>query len=147
MKPVLLLTLAVLITGSPAQSRTHHSALKWMDGPPGLPSGSRFAVVSGNPTKAGMFTIQARLPADYAVPPHWHPGNEKVKVLSGKLHYGMTGKLDMASAKTLNPRHWVTMKAKMNHWVHAPVATTIEVTGTGPFAITYVDPKDDPRKK
>ncbi len=146
MRKLLLITAAALLAGStPALGKTSH--LKWMAGPPGLPAGSTFAVVSGNPAKKGMFTIRARLPADYAVPAHWHPANEVVKVLSGKLHYGMSDKLDMSSAKTLTAGHAVTMKPKMNHWVHAPVATTIQVSGRGPFQITYVDPKDDPRKK
>jgi len=37
------------------------------------------------------------------------------------------------------------MTAKMHHWVHAPAAATVQVSGMGPFQITYVDPKDDPR--
>jgi quercetin dioxygenase-like cupin family protein len=147
MKHVLLISLTALLAASPAQAKTASAQLKWMDGPPGLPSGSQFAVVSGDPTKAGAFTIRAKFPADYAVPPHWHPTNEVVKVLSGKLHYGMSGKLDMAKARTLTAGHTVTMKAKMNHWVHAPAAATIQVSGKGPFKITYVDPKDDPRTK
>jgi hypothetical protein len=52
-----------------------------------------------------------------------------------------------AEAKTLTADHTVTMKAKMNHWVHAPVATIVQVSGRGPFQITYVDPKNDPRRK
>ena len=144
MKRLLFVTVAAFLAASPAHAKT--AALKWMDGPPGLPSGSKFAVVSGDPGKEGTFVIQAKLPADYAVPPHWHPTNEVVKVLSGKLHYGMSDKLDMAKAKTLTAGHTVTMKAKMNHWVHAPAPATIQVSGKGPFQITYVDPKDDPRK-
>ena len=150
MNKLLMISITALVAASPAAARTHHhrhSSLNWMDGPPGLPSGSKFAVVSGNPTKAGHFVIQAKFPADYAVPAHSHPTNEMVKVLSGKLHYGMGDKLDMAKAKTLTAGHSVTMKAKMNHWVHAPAATTIQVSGKGPFQITYVDPKDDPRTK
>ena len=103
-------------------------------------------MVSGDPGKTGMFVVELKMPADYAVPPHWHPTNETVKVLSGKLHYGMTDKL-MASAKTLTVGQAVTMKAKMHHWVHAPAPATVQVSGMGPFQITYVDPKDDPRKK
>ena len=118
-----------------------------MDGPPSLPSGVQMAVVSGNPGKKGMFTIQLKMPADYAVPPHSHPTNEVVKVVSGKLHYGMSGKMNMADAKTLTVGHTVTMKAKMNHWVHAPAPATVQVSGMGPFQITYVDPKDNPEKK
>jgi hypothetical protein len=145
-KLLLIASVALIAAAAPAEARTHHSSLKWMAGPPGLPAGSTFAVVSGDPGKAGHFVIRAKLPADYAVPPHWHPTNEVVKVVSGKLHYGMSDKLDMAKAKTLTARHTVVMKAKMHHWVHAPVATTIQVSGKGPFQITYVDAKDDPRK-
>jgi hypothetical protein len=90
------------------------------------------AIVSGDPSKKGMFTIQLKMPADYAVPPHSHPTNEIVKVVSGKLHYGMGDKLDTASAKTLTVGHGVTMKAKMSHWVHAPAPATVQVSGMGP---------------
>jgi hypothetical protein len=59
----------------------------------------------------------------------------------------MSDKMDMSKAKTLTTGHPVTMAAKMNHWVHAAAPATVQVSGMGPFQITYVDPKDDPRKK
>src|SRR5689334_19970538 len=89
MKKLLLISLTALIAASPATARTHAThagshakshALKWMDGPPGLPAGAKFAVISGDPGKDGMFTIRAKLPANYAVPPHHHPTDEKVSV-------------------------------------------------------------------
>jgi quercetin dioxygenase-like cupin family protein len=144
MTRLIFLTLPLLLAGSSAQAKTAPAALKWGAAPPALPSGAEMALVSGDPTKKGMFVVELKMPANYAVPPHWHPTNETVKVLSGKLHYGMTDKL-MTSAKTLTPGHSVTMTAKMHHWVHAPAAATLQVSGMGPFAITYVDPKDDPR--
>jgi quercetin dioxygenase-like cupin family protein len=143
MKRLMFLALPLLLAGSAAQAKTHAS-LKWMPAPPSLPSGAEMAVVKGDPGKKGRFTIELKMPADYAVPPHWHPTDEKVTLLSGKLHYGMTDKL-MTSSKTLTPGHSVTMTAKMHHWVHAPGPATLQVTAMGPFAITYVDPKDDPR--
>jgi quercetin dioxygenase-like cupin family protein len=146
MKLLFLVSLPLLMAGSPVEAKSSHSSLKWMDGPPSLPSGVQMAVVSGNPGKKGRFTIQLKMPADYAVPPHSHPTTEVVKVVSGKLHYGMGDKL-MTQAKTLTAGHTVTMKAKMHHWVHAPAPATVQVSGMGPFQITYVDPKDDPRKK
>ena len=146
MKMLFLVSVPLLMTGSMAEAKSSHSHLKWMAGPPSLPSGVQMAVVSGNPGKKGMFALQLKMPADYAVPPHSHPTNEVVKVVSGKLHYGMGDKL-MSGAKTLTSGHSVTMKATMNHWVHAPAPATVQVSGMGPFEITYVDPKDDPRKK
>ena len=146
MKLLLLVSLPLLMAGSAVQAKSSHSSLKWGDGPPGLPSGVQMAVVSGDPGKKGKFTIRLKMPADYAVPAHSHPSNEFVKVVSGKVHYGMSDKLNMSEAKTLTAGHSVTMKAKMNHWVHAPGPATVQVSGTGPFQINYVDPKDDPRK-
>ena len=147
MKLLFLVSLPLLVAGSAVQAKTTHSNLKWMDGPASLPNGVQMAVVSGDPGKKGAFTIQLKMPANYAVPPHSHPTNEVVKVVSGKLHYGMSRKANMSAAKTLTAGHSVTMKAKMNHWVHAPTTATVQVSGTGPFEITYVNAKDDPRKK
>jgi hypothetical protein len=70
-----------------------------------------------------------------------------VTVVSGKLGYGMSDKLDKAKAKWLTPGQQVTMKAKMHHWVFADGPTVIQVSGMGPFTATYVDPKEDPRNK
>lgn len=147
MKILILVSLPFLLVGSSVQAKSGHSNLKWMDGPPSLPSGVQMAVVSGNPGSKGMFTIQLKMPANYAVPPHSHPTNEFVKVVSGKLHYGMSDTLNMAEAKTLTVGRSVTMNASMNHWVHAPAPATVQVSGMGPFEITYVNAKDDPRKR
>ena len=145
MKRLVILALPLLLAGSAAQAKTAHPPLKWMAAPPALPSGAEMAVVSGDPGKKGRFTIELKMPANYAVPPHSHPTDEVVTVLSGKLHYGMTDKL-MDSAKTLTVGHSAPLKAKMHHGVHAPGPAPVQVSGRGPFQITYVDPKDDPRK-
>jgi len=102
---------------------------------------------AGDPGKEGTFVIRAKFPAGYAVPAHHHPADERVAVLSGRLGYGMSDKLDKAKAKTLTAGHHVLMKADMNHWVFARSPTTIQVTGKGPFQIVYVNESDDPRKK
>ena len=145
MKTLLLIPLTALLAATPAMTNAKPHELKWMDGPPSLPKGAQMAVVSGDPGKKGPFTIELKFPADYAVPPHSHPTAEHVKVVSGEVHYAMSSKMDMAKAKTLKSGHSVDMKAKMNHWVHASAPATVQVHGMGPFQITYVDPKDDPR--
>ena len=144
MKLLFLAILPLAVASSAVQAKPN---LKWGDAPPSLPAGAKMAVVSGNPAAKGMFTIQLKMPADYAVPPHSHPNSEVVKVVSGELHYAMADKMEMAKAKTLKAGHTVTMAAKMNHWVHAAAPATVQVSSRGPFQITYVDPKDDPRKK
>src|SRR6478609_7611580 len=99
-KGLFVVAAAILVVGPVSvQAKTSKPDLKWMAGPPGLPDGAQFAVVSGDPGKAQKFIINLMLPAGYAVPAHWHPTTEKVSVLSGKVGYGMSDKLDKAKAK------------------------------------------------
>jgi len=142
---VALLATASSVAGSGALAKTSPASLKWGAGPPSLPAGAQMAVVSGDPGKAGMFTVDIKFPAGYAVPAHSHPTQETLSVLSGKVGYGMSAKLDKAKASWLTTGHDVVMKAKMNHWVFADAPAEVQVSGMGPFVINYADPKDDPR--
>ena len=52
-----------------------------------------------------MFTIRAKLPANYTVPPHFHATDEKVSVKSGgPLTYGMGDKVDASSSGSTDRR-------------------------------------------
>ena len=139
------LTITALLAAT--ASGLEAKGMKWMDGPAvGLPKGSQLTIVKGDPSKAGDFTVQLKFPADFTVPPHSHPGDETVRVVSGgPLHYGMGEKVDMANLGTLEKGYHVTLAAGMNHFAHVPAATVLQVNGTGPFAIVYVNPADDPR--
>jgi quercetin dioxygenase-like cupin family protein len=143
MRKILFVTAAAMLVASPAQAK----GMKWMDASgAGLPAGAKMAVVSGDPSKAGKFIIRAKFPANYTVPPHSHPGDEAVRVLNGaSLAYGMGDKVDTANSGSLTKGYHVTMKAGMNHWVTTSAPTDIQVSGDGPFAITYANPADDPR--
>ena len=110
-----------------------------------LPAGAQMAVVSGDPTKTGKFVLQLKMPTNYSVPAHWHPTDDKVTLVSGKLSYGMSDRLDKAAAQPLAEGASVTMKAKMHHWVLTGDGATVQVEAMGPFEITYVDPSTDPR--
>jgi len=146
MKRQMLLALPLLLAASTAT--VHAKPMKWMDAAgAGLPAGAQMAVLSGNPGKAGMFKVEIKMPANYAVPPHSHPTDEIVRVRSGTLNYGMGDKLDKANAGQLtDPKTHVTMQSGMNHWVFTTEPALVEVTGMGPFQITYVNAADDPRK-
>ena len=142
MRKLLLISFTALLAASAAQAK----GLKWMAGPPGVPAGATFAVVSGDPSKAGDFTVRIKLPANYSVPPHHHPTDETVRVISGgQLSYGMGDKVDKANAGALTKGYHIVMKPEMNHWIFNSDPVEIQVTAMGPFAITYADPKDDPR--
>lgn len=121
--------------------------MKWGPAPDGLPPGAQLAVLDGDPSKAAPFTVQVKFPAGYRVPPHWHPADENVVVLSGTLMLGMGDKLDESSMQSLSAGGYAKMPRQMHHYAMAKTETTIQLYGMGPFAITYVNPSDDPRKK
>ena len=132
---------------TPGHVMTNAADMKWGPAPPGLPAGAQVSVLSGDPGKPGPFILAAKFPDGYIVRPHWHPTAENITVLAGSMLVGTGDKYDEAAMKPLNQGGFATMPMKQNHFVRAKGATTITITSTGPFEITYVDPKDDPRKK
>ena len=52
-------------------------------GPASFPAGSQIAVLQGNPAGNGEFTVRLKVAAGYRLPPHFHPTDENVTVLSG----------------------------------------------------------------
>ncbi len=121
--------------------------VKWGPAPPSLPSGSELAVLEGDPSKAGvLFTIRAKLPDGYRVPPHWHPTDERLVVLQGTLGLGVGEKVNPAAGHELPVGSYAVMPKGVRHFVWAIGETVIQVSGTGPFEVNYVNPADDPRK-
>jgi ketosteroid isomerase-like protein/quercetin dioxygenase-like cupin family protein len=123
------------------------ATLTWRDAPPGLPPGGKMAVLAGNPMAPGAFTLRAQLPAGYRIPPHWHATAEHLTVLSGSVAVGMGDAFDEAAMTDLRPGSFAAMPPEMHHYLLAKTATTLQIHGNGPFAITYVNPADDPRPK
>lgn len=121
--------------------------LKWGPAPPGLPAGAQMAVLDGDPGKPGSFSLRVKLPDGYKVAPHWHPTAENLLVLSGTLMVGMGDTFEEGSMHALTAGGYSKMPAKTHHFVRTKGETTFQLYGTGPFAINYVNPKDDPRKK
>jgi quercetin dioxygenase-like cupin family protein len=121
--------------------------LKWQDGPPSLPKGAKIALVEGDPSKKGPFVMRARMPDGYRIPPHTHPKDERVTVLSGTLYLGMGGTFDKKAGKALPAGSYARTGAGMKHFGWTKGETVIQVHGEGPWTIEYVNPDDDPRKK
>jgi len=118
--------------------------LKWGDAPPSLPPGAKMAVVQGDPTQAQPFVVRAQVPAGYKVPPHWHPGDENITVLSGTVALGMGEQFDESKMTTIPVGGYASLPAEMRHYFMAKTATTFQVHGMGPFVVNYVNPADDP---
>src|SRR5947208_14107296 len=112
-----------------------------------FPPGARMAVVSGDRSKAAVFTVQLAMPSGYKIAPHFHPTDETVEVKKGTLLVGMGDKFDLSKAKAMKAGEKTPMAAKANTITAAQGATFIMMTAMGPFALTYVNPADDPQKQ
>lgn len=121
------------------------SDIQWGDGPPFLPAGVKFAVLNGDPAKKGEFTIRLKFPANYQIPAHWHPTAENVTVIEGVLHLGMGDKLDAAKATKMTVGGFTSIPMKHHHFAFSDEGAVVQIHGMGPFAITYINPADDPR--
>jgi quercetin dioxygenase-like cupin family protein len=121
--------------------------LKWMPGPPFFPAGAQLAVLEGDPSKSGPYTVRMLMPANYTIPPHTHPGIEHVTVIEGSLFMGTGKTLDRNMAMQLKRGGYAVMPANFAHYAYSTGRTIVQVHGMGPFAINYINPADDPRNK
>ena len=85
--------------------------VQWTAGPGSIPAGAKMALIEGDPTKPGLFAMRVKLPADYTIPPHWHPADEHVTVISGTMHMGMGDRLDTGAARALPEGSFSVMPA------------------------------------
>lgn len=134
-----------------ASSASEHVMLrpdevKWTDAK-ALPPGAQMAVMEGDPSKPGPFTIRFKAPAGYKVPPHWHPADEHVTVISGRILMGMGEQVDESKTHELPVGGFSVMPAGLRHFVLIKEDSVVQVHGTGPWGISYVNPADDPRGK
>ena len=122
------------------------SDIKWGPAPDILPPGAKAAVLFGNPAEKGLFALRLKLPAGYAIPPHTHPGIEAVTVISGATELGMGEHADKSKTTALPAGSFFALPPSMAHFVFFDEATEIQISTNGPWGLTYINPKDDPRK-
>jgi len=120
---------------------------QWGDGPNSLPPGSKRAVLEGDPSKVGPFTMRVILPAGWLIRPHSHPEAEHVTVISGNFAMGTGDVWDSTSLKDLLPGGYAVMAKGSTHFALAREDCVIQLHGVGPWGIMYVNPADDPRNK
>ena len=121
--------------------------IQWNDEPI-LPAGAKSALLIGDPAKPGVFIVRLKFPPNYPIPAHTHPYAEVITVLSGQLGNGMGEKFDKSNGELLNAGDSFVLPAGHAHYVWTnDQETVVELIATGPWDISYINPKDDPRKK
>ena len=60
-------------------------------------SGIQTIVLTGDPTRAGLYTIELRVPAHTCIQAHAHPDDRSATVISGTWYFGYGAQLDDAA--------------------------------------------------
>jgi hypothetical protein len=141
------LVTSAVFAQAPAHVMENLSAAKWGPAPPMLPAGAQIAVLAGDPTKAGPYTVRLKFPANYDIPAHSHPTDENVALVSGELFMGMGNKLDRKAGMGLGVGGFALMPANASHFAYTKGETVIVLYGLGPVEFKYVNAADDPRTK
>jgi hypothetical protein len=125
----------------------NESDIKWGDAPPIFVKGAKMAVLQGDPSKEGEFTVRLSMPANYRISPHWHPTTENVTVLKGDFYLGTGDKFDENTAMLLHTGGFASIPSTHHHFAFTKGETIVQVHAMGPFVLTYVNPADDPSKQ
>lgn len=140
---LLLAAPALQAQGGPAAKP---AALHWGPAPAVFPAGAKMAVVSGDPSQAQEFEVELSFPAGYKIRPHFHPTDETVEVKRGTFLVGMGDHFNLKKTKTMKKGDQGSIPAGKHHFAMAQGKTVVDVKSMGPFAMTYVNPADDPQK-
>jgi quercetin dioxygenase-like cupin family protein len=133
--------------GHPGHLMVLPDQLEWTD-VASLPPGAKIAVLEGDLSKAEPFTMRVQFPPNYTIPLHTHPTVERVTVLSGTLHFGVGDTFDREKAQALPPGTLAVMDSGVSMYgFTGEEPVVIQVNGSGPWGIEYVNAVDDPRKK
>jgi len=113
---------------------------------PAFPPSVRLAVVVGNPSEPGPYTIRVRAPRGVKLPPHRHPEDRVYTVISGVFYIGLGDEFDASKLEAYPPGAVVILPSNTSHfhWAKSSEYVT-QVTGIGPLGLDYVDANDDPR--
>jgi quercetin dioxygenase-like cupin family protein len=152
--PTLIAAIAVagVAFTTPADTMEGHTSvspqdIKWGPAPAILPPGAEAAVLFGDPSKAGLFVLRLKFPKGYRVPSHTHPVDEVVTVISGTFSLGMGENADHNKAQPFPAGSFHALPPGTAHYVFIDEETIIQISTNGPWGLTYINPKDDPRQK
>ncbi len=113
------------------------SDLVWTDNP-NLPPGVKTTVVWGDPSQPGLFIFRAKWPPKLRVPPHSHPGQEYVTVISGTWKTASGDIFDDSKLQALPPGGFYMLPANVKQFsATGDEETIIEVTAMGPWGVHF----------
>lgn len=113
---------------------------------PAFPPLARLAVVVGDPTQPGPYTIRVKVPAGVKLMPHRHPEDRIYTVISGVFYVGLGEQFDPGALRAYPPGSVIILPGGTYHFHWAQSGGYVsQVAGVGPLGLEYRDLHDDPR--
>ena len=111
-----------------------------------FPPTVRLAVIVGEPTEPGPYTIRVKVPHGVKLLPHRHPEDRVYTVISGVFYIGLGDQFDAEKLEAYPPGAVIVLPGNTPHfhWARSSEYIT-QVTAIGPLGIRYVSDTDDPR--
>jgi quercetin dioxygenase-like cupin family protein len=99
------------------------------------------AMLKGDPTRLGLYTILLKIPAHTRIAAHSHPDERVATVVEGTLHVGYGRRFDEGALKLLPPGGFFTEPANVPHFFRTgDTPAVLQITGVGPTGTDYTDP-------
>lgn len=113
---------------------------------PAFPPEARLAVLVGQPSEEGPYTIRVKVPHGVKLMPHRHPEDRIYTVISGVFYIGLGDEFDADKLVAYPPGAVIILPGNTSHFHRAKSGEYItQVTAIGPLGLEYIDSKDDPR--
>ena len=125
-----------------------NSKLDWQPAPPTLPHNMSLVVLAGDPAKPGPFVLRVLMPPNTVIAPHTHKTAENLTVISGDFYHAHGDTVDKSQGTEVHTGGFVFLPAMHAHYLWTTTEPAVlQVTGTGPFGVDYINPADDPSKQ
>jgi quercetin dioxygenase-like cupin family protein len=120
--------------------------MKFVEFPTVLPPGPKVALVKGSFAE-GQWMSVVKVPAGFVMPPHTHPDERTIIVVSGVLFQGEGEKIDEKVLRAFPPGSVIIDPPKEPHYHLYKEDTVFVEIGTSPTAVNYVNRSDAPVRK
>lgn len=113
--------------------------IDWNPCPGNMPPGCEAAVLEGDLQAEDFFVVRLRVDRDFYLPPHSHPKEERLTVLSGAVAVDFGDNAERGEAVEFAAGdYYVTARDKV-HSVWIAAGTLVQLAGIGPWKVKLVN--------
>ena len=103
-------------------------------------AGIQTVVLTGDPTKSGLYTLLLRLGPNQTIEAHAHRDDRSAVVLSGTWYFAYGQTFDESKLRALPAGSFYTEPPNVDHFAMTKAeGVTIEITGYGPSSTIYAN--------